>query len=95
MPYVLSNDLEKLRQETDAKENLRWSLHAPGKKVYERHYSIGLEHVVTIFSQSAKDLNNLDAHFNHFAHVFEFRFGTNIDSLAYVYQSGDEFQFSH
>jgi hypothetical protein len=49
------NDLEELGQETDAEKYLSWSRHAPVQKIYQRHYSICLKHIVSIFSQTAKD----------------------------------------
>ena len=56
-----SNDLEELRQETDSKEDLSWSAHAPVQKINQRHYPVCLQHVVSVLSKSTEKSNNLNA----------------------------------
>ena len=51
---VNSYQVKQLRQETDTKEDLSWSIHAPIQQVNQWNYTIRLQHVIPVFTQGAE-----------------------------------------
>lgn len=58
--------VKQARHKLNAKEKLRLPIQTPWQKVYERHESIGLNHVVAVLSQTAELGEDLDDQVDYF-----------------------------
>ena len=89
---VNRNQLIQLRQEADAEEELRRSIHAPDEQVHQRDDPIRLQHVVSVFSLSAENGDDLDAELDGLAEVLDVLPVANLNALANVDERRDELE---
>jgi hypothetical protein len=86
------DQLIQLRQEADAEEELRRSIHAPNEQLHQREDPIGLQHVVSVLSLSAEDGDDLDAELDDLAEVLDVLPVANLNTLANVDERRDELE---
>lgn len=53
-------DIEQVRQKVDAEEDLSAFVETPVEKLDKRKQTVGLEHIVTVFADATKLLNDFD-----------------------------------
>ena len=87
--------MKELWDEIDSVYQLDRPVETPVQKLYQSRHSISLKHVVAVFSQSAKDVDNLDHIIKSLTQVLEFIFVADLYPFADFYQDRNKFKFSH
>lgn len=93
---VSRDDLEEPRHKLNAKEELSLAIKTPREQVNQGHQSIGLQHVVTVLTQTTKLCQNFNHQVDHFGQAAEFSTWAGRDTLTdHVNHCRYELEFSH
>ena len=91
---VRGQNVENLRQKRDAVEDFRGSVQAPDEQLCDRDQSVGAQHVISVFAQSAENAKNFNRQLQNYTQTLDFIFGADENSFAEFNQDWNELEFS-